>query len=84
MKDKTMLEVYLPVTRQRYDVWVSDGMQVKVCTDLLARLFEELSCGRYRASDGVTMCDYETGAIFNASKTVKGLGLRNGSRVLLV
>ena len=84
MKDKILLEVHLPVTQERYDVWVSDGLQAQSCTELLARTLEELSYGRYRPSEDVVMCDYETGAVFNMSLTVKALGLRNGSRVLLI
>lgn len=84
VKDKILLEVHLPVTHQKYDVWVSDGLQAQVCTELLARTLEELSNGRYRPSGDAVLCDYETGAVFNMSLSVQALGLRNGSRVLLI
>ena len=84
MNGRLLLEVHLPATSQQYDVWVSDSLQVKVCVNLLARTLEDLSNGRFRATSDVVLCDYDTGMMFNMAAAMSSLGLRNGSRVMLV
>ena len=84
MKGKYLLEVHLPATGQHFDVWVAKGLQVQSCIRLFSTTFEELTLGRFQPGEDTTLCDFETGAIFDASLCMGDLELRDGSRVLLI
>ena len=84
MRDRVLVDVYVPVSREHFDVWISRDLQVGVCVELLSKTIEEISNSRHCATNDAILCDYESGAIFNSSLTIEELRLGNGARVMLV
>ena len=59
-------------------------MVVFIKTELAGREISRLSGGVYEADPACVLCDRESGAILNINMTVWELGLRNGSKLMLI
>ena len=82
--NKLPLEVYLPSAQKTFDVQVPPDARLSQVTELAGRTLAELSGGLYAADGDPTLCDRETGDMLNINMTVWELGLRNGSRLMLI
>jgi hypothetical protein len=81
---KLTLEIYLPAAQKAYDVQVPADARLSQVTSLAGKLLTELSAGLYTADGSAVLCDRETGDILNINMTVWELGLRNGSKLMLI
>lgn len=81
---KLTLEVYLPAALRTFDVQVSAAAPLSQVVELTAKAMAELAEGLYIADPPPVICDRETGCILNINMTVWELGLRNGSRLMLI
>ena len=81
---KLLIDVYLPVALKSYDIQIPADMKLADATRLVADALSQLSGGSYTADSGAILCDRESGKILNINMTVWELGLRNGSRLMLI
>lgn len=84
MQDKTLVEIYVPVLRQWWDVWLPDRARLGEVFSLVGSMSEGLSNGLYLANESMVLCDYDTGLIFRATDRVREAGLVNGSKLMLL
>lgn len=82
--DKILVEVYLPAANRSYDVYIPLKSKLHQIIALLAGTFTELSFGYFTASEDVVICDKVTGTIFNINMSAEELGLKNGSKLMLI
>lgn len=82
--NKVTVEVYLPAALRTFDVRISIDSRLSKVTELTAKALEGLSGGVYAADSGAILCWRETGEILNVNMTMWELGLKNGSRLMLV
>lgn len=82
--NKLMLEIYLPAALKSYDVQVPADLQISQITELAARALSQIVGGLYRSDGQALLCERDSGAILNINMTPGELGLRNGSRLMLV
>ena len=82
--NKVTLEVYLPAAQQTFDVQVPPYARLSQVTALAGKSLTALSGGRYDAATAPMLCDRMSGEILNVNMTVWELGLRNGSRLMLL
>ena len=78
------LEIYLPASQQAFDVQVPAGALLSQVASLAGQEISRLSGGTYEADDGSILCDRSSGSILNINMTVWELGLRNGSKLMLI
>lgn len=84
LRGKTLVELYVPASRQSWDVWLPDKARLGEVFSLVGSLSNELSSGLYHAHEGMVLCDCDTGLIYDASDRVREAGLVNGSRLMLL
>lgn len=84
MNEKALVEILVPATSAKYDVYIPLESKMSEVISLVAGALSELSEGKYKASDDAILCDAETGIIFNVNLEVAELGIRTGSRLILI
>ncbi len=81
---KLLIEVYLPVALKSFDVQVPADMRLSQITQLVAGALAQMSGSLYAADSAPLLCDRDSGEILNINMTAWELGLRNGSRLMLI
>lgn len=81
---KLTLEVYLPAMLRSFDIQVPADMKLAQAVSLISDALSQLSGGLYLADSSSLLCDLENGNMLNINMTAWDLGLRNGSRLMLI
>lgn len=82
--DKILVEVYVPVLEKSYDFFIPLQSQMSEVLELMKRGIVDLTDGDYVSNDDTFVCHKDNGAIININKSVVELGLKNGSRLMLI
>lgn len=82
--NKILVDIYLPVMNQSFDVYIPLDSKMGDVVKMTASVLSDLSDGKYQAGEDAVLCDAETGIIFNINLYVAELGLKNGSRLILM
>lgn len=82
--DKVLVEIRVPAAGQSYDLFIPLGCKMGEVVKMAAMALSDLSEGRYQAGSDAILCDAETGVIYNINMEVAELGIRNGSKLLLI
>ncbi len=82
--EKILVEVFLPASGQTYDVYIPLGSKMSEVVYIISHLMSDLSKGTYQCCEDAILCDSDTGMIFNINLSIYELGLRNGSRLMLI
>lgn len=82
--NKILLELYLPVTMESFDVFVPVSSTVGEILLLIREILPELSGGVFRATADVVLCERYTGKVLPVDKTVLQLGLKDGSEIYVM
>ena len=82
--DKVMVEIYLPAANRSFDVQIPLNLRVWEIVSMLSKAVEELSDGYFLSSAQTTLCDRDTGAILNLNITAEELGIKTGSKLMLI
>jgi hypothetical protein len=82
--EKALVEIFLPAAGTRYDVYIPLACRMSEVLLLTAKVVGDLSEGKYKATGDAVLCDAETGSIFDVNLSAAELGIRNGSRLLLI
>lgn len=84
MNNKALVEITVPAAAQKYDVFIPLESRMSEVIKMVAGALSDLSGGKYKATDDAILCDAETGSIFNVNMEVAELGIKNGSRLMLI
>lgn len=82
--NKVLVQLYLPVTGARYDVRLPEMLSVRQATEIIAAFFKGMMGGAYIPDDCSSLCDMETGVIYNVNSSVESLKLKNGAKLMLI
>lgn len=82
--NKILIEVYVPVAEKEYDIIVSTNLMMYELIELVSKVITEMSEGLYAAGIDAVLCNREDGTIYNINLSVEELGLKNGSRLMLI
>ncbi|MCM3476960.1 MULTISPECIES: methyltransferase [Bacillaceae] len=82
--NKVLVEICLPAANQSFDVYIPLESRMSEVLVLVSSLLSDLSDGKYKATQDAILCDAETGIIFNINMTVFELGIKNGSKLMLI
>lgn len=81
---KVIVEVFVPVAEMTCDLWIPTHLMMYEALALICRAATELSGGLFTADDSTVICNRYDGTILNINKSVEGLGLENGSKLMLI
>lgn len=84
MNNKVLVEISVPAAAKKYDVYIPLESRMCEVTKMVAGALSDLSDGKYKATNEAILCDAETGIIFNVNMEIAELGIKNGSRLMLI
>ncbi|OCA87677.1 methyltransferase [Bacillus sp. FJAT-27225] len=82
--NKVLVEVFLPAANQSYDVFIPLDSRMSEVLQMVSTLLSELSDGKFKATRDAVLCDAASGIIFNINMYVSELGIKNGSKLMLI
>ena len=82
--NKALVEVVLPAADKKFDVYIPLESRMSEIRLLVSSLISELSDGKFKGSDSSVLCDAESGIIFNINMIAAELGIKNGSKLMLI
>ena len=82
--DKVLVEVFLPAAGVSYDVYIPQSSRMSEVLGLVSKVIEDLSKGKYKITAESVLCDRNAGIIFNINLSVAELGIKNGSKLMLI
>ena len=84
MNNKVLVEIFVPAAAQTYDVYIPLESKMSDVVKMVASALSDLSDGKYKATGEAILCDAATGMIFNVNMVVAELGIKTGSRLMLI
>lgn len=84
MNNKILVEIYLPASGESFDVLIPLESKMGQVRKLVVSVLGDLSSGKFCPNDETVLCDAETGTIFDINTEVAELGIKNGSRLMLI
>ncbi len=84
MNNKVLVEITVPASGEKYDVYVPLDIRTSEAVKLISTALSDLSHDKYKAKDDAALCDMKTGIIYNINTEVAELNLKNGSQLLLI
>lgn len=82
--DKILVDVYVPAINKNYDVYIPSKSKFYEVVKLVVNMIEELSENYFIGQDDSVICDRVSGAIYNINMSSAELGLKNGSKLMLI
>ena len=82
--NKALVEINVPAAAQKFDVFIPLDSKMSDVVKMVAMALSDLSEGKYKATEDAILCDADTGMIFNVNIEVAELGIKNGSRLMLI
>ena len=84
MNNKVLVEISVPAASQKFDVILALDCKMSEVALMASKALAELSNDTFKASEQSVLCDAATGRIFNINKEVAELGIKNGTRLVLI
>ena len=84
MNNKALVEIFLPAAGQKYDVYIPLDSKMRDVVKMVSGALSDLSNGKYIANNEAILCDAETGMVFDVNIRVAELGIKTGSRLMLI
>lgn len=82
--DKILVEVYVPVLGTAWDMFIPQEVPMYEVLTMMKKAAADLSAGMFKADENTAVCHREDGTILNINLSVYELGLRNGSKLMLI
>ena len=76
--------IALPAAGRSFDVTIPTDLPLWQVAELAGRALSEMSGGLYQAGEDAALCDLERGEFLNGNMMAWELGLKNGSRLMLI
>lgn len=82
--DKVLVEVYVPVLEQSFDMFIPEQSPMYEVLELMKKAVTDLSDGRFTGNPSTVICHRIDGTIININLSVHDLEIRNGSKLMLI
>lgn len=82
--NKILVEISVPAAARKFDVYIPLESKMSAVVKMVAVALSDLSEGKYKATEDTILCDADTGVIFNINMEVAELGIKTGSRLMLI
>ena len=84
MNDKALVEISVPASGEKFDVYIPLASKISDVLALVASALSELSDGKYKATSDAVLCNADSGIIYNVNMEVAEVGIINGTRLMLI
>lgn len=84
MDDRALVEIFVPAAERSFDVFIPLSCKMSEVIGLCAKLLTSLSDGKYMADENAVLCNADSGIIYNINMEIAELGIRNGTRLMLI
>ncbi len=84
LSNKALVEISVPAAAKKFDVFIPLSSKMSEVIQLVSSALGDLSDGNYKATEDAILCDADTGIIFNINMEVAELGIKTGSRLMLI
>ena len=84
LSNKAFVEISVPAAAKKFDVFIPRSSKMSEVIQLVSSALSDLSDGNYKATEDAILCDADTGIIFNINMEVAELGIKTGSRLMLI
>lgn len=84
MRNKILIEVYVPLIEKEFDVLVPVNKKIRNVTRLINSTINDLSNGSWPNNKKVRLFNRINGVLLETKLNVKEAGLINGSQVVLI
>ncbi len=81
---KILVEIYVPVLGVSWDMFIPQELKMHEILNMIKKSVIDLSGGRFVANENTVICYREDGTILNINLSVDELGIRNGSKLMLI
>jgi len=82
--EKLLVEIFVPAAGVSHDVYIPLGSKMNEVLILVSKVITELSEGKYIATRDAVLCDRDSGVALNINMSAAELGIKNGSRLMLI
>ena len=82
--NKVLVNVYIPVLNQAYDIFIPPQSQLYEVTELIKKAVYELSEGQFIPTGDTVLAQKTTGQILDINRTVFELSIGNGTKLMLI
>lgn len=82
--NKMLVEIYVPAAKKNFDMLIPRSIMMYEAVELISKIAAEISEGIFVADKDTVVCRREDGAILNINLSVRELGLKHGSRLMLI
>ena len=84
MNSKILVEVLVPASGEKYDVFIPLTVRMGEVVQLVTTAVNDLSAGKYKATENAILCSAETGFAYDVNAIVAELNIQNGARLMLI
>ena len=81
---KILVQILVPAADIHRDVLIPYESRMHEITELVKAVFADETAHGFAPVADTLLCDAETGDVFDVSQTPEEIGLRNGSRLMLI
>ena len=82
--DKVLVNIYVPIINTSYDMFIPLTLRMYEVLDMVKKAVTEMSDGRFIANANNVICSRNDGTVLNINLSVLELGIKNGSRLMLI
>lgn len=82
--NKILTEVFVPSVGETFEMYLPRDSRMSEVLGLIQQAVRELTGGAFLPDKEVIICERTTGMVYNINLTVEQLGLKNGSRLMIV
>mgnify|MGYP003571428271 CR=1 FL=1 len=84
MNNKVLIELYVPLIEEEFEVWVPVQRKIGDVIDLLYKSINELIGGYYLPPKKPSLYDRTTGKVIDVNLNVKEASIKNSSKLILI
>jgi hypothetical protein len=84
MINKALIEVAIPAAEKKFDVFIPYESRMSEVKQLITAAMSDLTEGKFSADATAVLCDAESGIIYDVNMIVSELGIKNGSKIMLI
>lgn len=82
--NKILIKVYVPSLGKNFDFFIPTDIRVYEAISLITSALEQYSEGEYRSNHKEVLCDKSDGKILDINYMAYELGIKNGSKLVLI
>lgn len=84
MNNKILIQLYIPLVEEEYDIFIPINKRVGTIKQILEKTISDQSDNGYIITEDSNLYSKETGKVYDVQLLIKDTDLKNGSRIVLI